>query len=662
MTVKIINIYTFIQRSILLTVAVLLSACSTLNKPNLNHLASEQVANFESQAELKEYVKNVSALINYRNVKRKEHYHTLYGDDIERIEVTGSKVDSTFVNIKNNQVEGVEEGGIIKAYSDFLIILRQGKIYSIRISEHGSNKLQHLSEIDIAQSGWSKDVWYDELLVTKGVLLVLGYNYSLEATQILRFNIDDIGNITYQDGIAIKSNDYYSSYNYASRLFKGKFLTYLPIELLSDNRKKPKDFKVNIPQYAKLQKNTEGNLVWKDIIKPSDIQKPNQIITEPILHTFITCNPLSESFNCTGKGLISSNNYQYFVSQSAFYLWTYALPKSLVTDFNYDEIINMHFKSKGDSNLIEESTLFKLAHFGDKLKTIKVEGLPIDQFSFTEKGKDLYVVSISNPHSENNEQARLYKITKDDFDLPHGSKISPIKTWQLSPYFLNNRFVNNWLALGYYTDTSGGFRSKLTVKPNFSVNLQSLSSDETLNIKLDHTADRIEPIDNKLFISGIDKDFNFNVSVISLKNTPFIQAKGVFNDFLESESRSHAFNFKQFHNQFSIAGITTFKRADSAGNTLLNKFYWDEDIPANITFFGFTDDYQVTKAGEIESHEQQISIESDCEASCVNWYGNSRPFFIDERVFALIGDELIESQLIDEKLIEIKRINIKNNF
>ena len=34
-----------------------------------------------------------------------------------------------------------------------------------------------------------------------------------------------------------------------------------------------------------------------------------------------------------------------------------------------------------------------------------------------------------------------------------------------------------------------------------------------------------------------------------------------------------------------------------------------------------------------------------CKASCVDWYGNARPIFLGDRVFALMGYELVEGRL-----------------
>lgn len=39
-----------------------------------------------------------------------------------------------------------------------------------------------------------------------------------------------------------------------------------------------------------------------------------------------------------------------------------------------------------------------------------------------------------------------------------------------------------------------------------------------------------------------------------------------------------------------------------------------------------------------------------CQASCVDWYGNVRPILIGDRVYALMGYELIEGRVYDESL------------
>ena len=38
------------------------------------------------------------------------------------------------------------------------------------------------------------------------------------------------------------------------------------------------------------------------------------------------------------------------------------------------------------------------------------------------------------------------------------------------------------------------------------------------------------------------------------------------------------------------------------------------------------------------------AVDDRCQASCVDWYGNARPIFIGNRVFALMGYELVEGR------------------
>ena len=46
-----------------------------------------------------------------------------------------------------------------------------------------------------------------------------------------------------------------------------------------------------------------------------------------------------------------------------------------------------------------------------------------------------------------------------------------------------------------------------------------------------------------------------------------------------------------------------------------------------------------------------------CRASCVDWYGNSRPLFIRNRVFALMGYEIVEGRVSANRIVEVNRVN-----
>ncbi len=54
---------------------------------------------------------------------------------------------------------------------------------------------------------------------------------------------------------------------------------------------------------------------------------------------------------------------------------------------------------------------------------------------------------------------------------------------------------------------------------------------------------------------------------------------------------------------------------------------------------------------------QNTSVNDGCRASCVDWYGNARPLFIRNRVFALLGYEIVEGNLSRDRIQETRRIN-----
>jgi len=66
----------------------------------------------------------------------------------------------------------------------------------------------------------------------------------------------------------------------------------------------------------------------------------------------------------------------------------------------------------------------------------------------------------------------------------------------------------------------------------------------------------------------------------------------------------------------------------------------------------------MTSLGAAKSDPSHVNADYKCEVSCVDWYGNARPFFIGDRIFALIASELIELQDTPGSLTERSRINL----
>lgn len=62
-----------------------------------------------------------------------------------------------------------------------------------------------------------------------------------------------------------------------------------------------------------------------------------------------------------------------------------------------------------------------------------------------------------------------------------------------------------------------------------------------------------------------------------------------------------------------------------------------------------------TLSGDREIQWQKYD---DCNVSCYDWYGSSRPFFIGKRIFALLKNELVEGYLSSHSVHEKQRIDV----
>jgi hypothetical protein len=132
-------------------------------------------------------------------------------------------------SITNIQHAGVDEGGIVKLHGDHLVILRRGRLFTVAVGD-GS-----LTPVSVADA-FGPDVdpsgtWYDELIVHGDVVAVVGYSYQRGGTEVGLFSIDRHGRLRHRSTYQLRSNDYYSSRNYASRLVGSKLVFYAPVPI-----------------------------------------------------------------------------------------------------------------------------------------------------------------------------------------------------------------------------------------------------------------------------------------------------------------------------------------------------------------------------------------------------------------------------------------------
>ena len=91
---------------------------------------------------------------------------------------SGGKDDDS---ITNTQTAGVDEGGIVKVHGNHLVILRRGRLFTVKV---GGDALKPVSSVNAYPPGIDPSGdWYDEMLVSGNTIVVIGYSYGRDAPE-----------------------------------------------------------------------------------------------------------------------------------------------------------------------------------------------------------------------------------------------------------------------------------------------------------------------------------------------------------------------------------------------------------------------------------------------------------------------------------------------
>ena len=112
-------------------------------------------------------------------------------------------------------------------------------------------------------------------------------------------------------------------------------------------------------------------------------------------------------------------------------------------------------------------------------------------------------------------------------------------------------------------------------------------------------------------------------------------------DTTQGEWRSHGFFFKGLGDDTGILGLP-----------IRTTGYYESSLysdSASVTYLKVNEDKKFSKLGNLQA-SQTDERNDDCEISCVDWYGNSRPIFYGDRIFALLGYELVEGKYSESEI------------
>lgn len=276
----------------------------------------------------------------------------------------GSKDDESVTNVQH---AGVDEGGIVKLHGEHLVVLRRGRLFTVAI---GDDQLKPVSVVDAFGPELDpRGTWYDEMLVSDDTIAVIGYSYERGGTEVGLFNINRLGKLSYRSTYHLRSNDYYSSRNYASRLINGKLIFYTPLYFWPGAVDPFQSF----PAVRKWHKGATAS-EFRRIVSASRVYRPENQISPSYglaLHTVTVCDLRNQGFACEATAVVGPPGRVFYVSPESVYVW--------VSDW-----------VRRGQQVRTDSMLYRMPLDGSAPSALKVSGSPVDQFSFLE-AKDAHL-------------------------------------------------------------------------------------------------------------------------------------------------------------------------------------------------------------------------------------------------------------------------------
>jgi hypothetical protein len=554
------------------------------------------------------------------------------------ITATGSRVSTPSAGITNNQEADVDEGGIVKMRGDIMVVLRRGRLFTVSLAGGGMRAVDSIDAFPPGVSG--RGDWYDEMLVHGDRVIVVGYSYARGGTEINRFRLDGAGRLRFEDAYHLRSNDYYSSRNYASRLIGNRLVFYTPLNLEWDE-----DPLEILPGIRKWERGNEERP-----FRP--IAGSRQIYIAPLmrnatgeeiqaLHSVTNCDLVAPTLTCASIGVLGPASRTFYVSGNAVYLW--------VADFR-DE------PRRGEP----EAFVYRLPFGRERPSAIGARGAPVDQFSFREDRAEGMLNVLIRDEGGNGDAmggpefsgGRVALLRVPIASFGDGWRPAPASRyrWLPSPrgdeYSFRNRFVGDHVLYG-----AGALGSGPEDKSGMVV-VAPVRGGPVAQIALGHAVDRIEALGRDALVVGDGADDSLGFTAIELPARGGPRRGDVFRlpAASEGETRSHAFFFRPTtpDGASGVIGLPIARAAEPA----MRRFFGS----AAAMLFLRRDDRRFAPAGELAAQTRGV-VDDDCQASCTDWYGNARPIFLGERTFALLGYELVEGRMTGRAIREIGRVD-----
>ncbi|MDO1560284.1 hypothetical protein Q0812_12675 [Brevundimonas sp. 2R-24] len=504
---------------------------------------------------------------------------------------------------------GVDVGGVVAAVGEHLVVLRRGRLFSIAA---GGDELRVVDAVPaFAPGAMALRDWTEQVFAVGDVLAVVAYSAERGGTELSRFRLGTDGRLRWLDTHQLVQAGPYVT----ARVVDGRLILYA----WRDGADDADETLARLPLLRRL--GTEGGEPQR-LVSPDEVFAPQPLMAAGAgarlgMAIVVRCDLGGATLACDGSATLGQSPRAVHVAADATYLW-----------------------AAGGAGISDPLWLYRIPHGDQGPAAVQVRGRPANEaaIGLSAEGDALHVMlepdgpadaGLAPAFAEG--RPALARLPISGFG--DGASAAPLDAYEFLPresddFTLQARVIGGALVYAYRPDGARDQQTRLVIAPDPPGGVQAFEVRDGVY--------RLAPAGEDVVALGAGAGLPLTVADL---DAPRLGATQTLSGVAEHQTREHPFLY----------------RADSDGRGLMAFAAGAPLSPPDLILLR-REGERLSDAGRL-SPSQAPRRDDRCQASCAAWHRNARAVFVGQRLFALLGYELIEARMTAEGVREIRRLD-----
>lgn len=539
-------------------------------------------------------------------------------------------------------------GELVARHGDHLIVLERSRLYTVRV---GGGALEPVASVD----AWGPHppagyVAYSGFVVSGDLIAVTGHGWETRGIEIVLFRIDGAGRLTHVASHHLRSRQPLGRAPVTfARGGKLVFLGFIPFD---GSETEP------VTRLYGHRRLGTADTTPRRTTRPSSVHYPALPLIpddSPDLHAITVCGVAAPELECRTTALFAPYPDALHVSDRAVYLWTThgstgeatdstvrKADPAAVSDSSAADVVDED-GSEEERPLAREPVIYRLPLDGSAPAALRVPPVtrPEAEITMAEADGHLNAV-IGNRTGQYAWEVQLLRVPLTRFG--DGARAVDARHLRSLPAIgsggLERRFVGDWLLYG----VTNGWGMK---HPDGAALIAAplAGRDTAVRLPLPHGVDAIEAMGTDAVVLANEwQEMHF--SAVRLGRRAGITHHLTGPVLSQAETNGYGFQSRADGPEAGLLAVPTRGRPMAADPER-------DRGPAAVRFLR-REGGRLAEAGQLSASPTPTA----CAFPCRDTHANTRALFIDGRIFALLGDEIVEGTLDGGRVRELRRIHL----